>query len=497
MENKINDDRLDDFVQKSFEDYEEDPSPGMWGRIEHDLPPAAPAIPSVSLLKRLRWQIAAATAILLLLSGLVYEHFYYEMKINALAARDVEKQEFANEAQEGGYVFSEKSGAKEAGTANVDRPDIDPANSTPGEIEVLSKANPDLIKENKDERLIDFDNPVNPARSQVQPEPDRSIHSPVDIGQKPVNDPKQNEAIKFDETATKRAQLTDFESFVLLIAPLKTDHATDLAFVNAPVRPVREPSGWYVGLQATPHFTIDHSQTPVRRPGGRPVFISRQEGPTFSTDWWLKFGKRINTHFAFESGVGVLEIARTTTHMPRFRFADGIGNNGYRRNFSYDLNTYGGSASVSLRMEQVDTSPVQDDEAISLVIKTSENVQLLRVPVLAVYRLGTGRWQGCLKAGLTGNFFLKNQLDISARLSQNSRFQPVQGNGSYSVQLENQGKFFLGYWFAAGAEFRLSRHFGLIAEPSFSGDFARKDALGRQLPGQYSAGLNMGLNYHF
>ena len=134
---------------------------------------------------------------------------------------------------------------------------------------------------------------------------------------------------------------------------------------------------------------------------------------------------------------------------------------------------------------------------MELKITTTERSEVLRIPVTAGYRLGVGRWRGSLKAGLLGNFVLKNELDISTRVSQNARFRPVAGRQGYAVQVGDPEKFSLGYLLSAGAEFKCGRHLSLVAEPVFTGDFARKDPRGQRLPEHFSVGLNVGANWYF
>jgi len=89
MEKNIQDDRLDDYVRKSFEDYEEAPASDMWGRIEEELPPVAPESGTTAgrpPIRRYLWQLTAAASILLLISSLVCGRLYYENKIREISA---------------------------------------------------------------------------------------------------------------------------------------------------------------------------------------------------------------------------------------------------------------------------------------------------------------------------------------------------------------------------------------------------------------------------
>ncbi|HMX38877.1 MAG TPA: hypothetical protein PKD78_01075 [Saprospiraceae bacterium] len=85
MEDHLHEDKLDDYVRKSFEAYEEDPAPDMWGRIEGDMPPAAPLRARRFSLWPYRWQAAAAALILVLTSTLLCEHLYFTERIKTLS----------------------------------------------------------------------------------------------------------------------------------------------------------------------------------------------------------------------------------------------------------------------------------------------------------------------------------------------------------------------------------------------------------------------------
>ncbi|MDO8971896.1 MAG: hypothetical protein Q7U74_14475, partial [Saprospiraceae bacterium] len=87
MEENIHDDKLDDYVRQSFEDYEESPPADMWGRVAADLEPAAEAPVPLVAYRRYAWQAIAAAVILMLLSTLVCEHLYYEEKLRVLSEK--------------------------------------------------------------------------------------------------------------------------------------------------------------------------------------------------------------------------------------------------------------------------------------------------------------------------------------------------------------------------------------------------------------------------
>ena len=174
------------------------------------------------------------------------------------------------------------------------------------------------------------------------------------------------------------------------------------------------------------------------------------------------------------------------------------GNHARNYDFDYDLDTYGGSSEVTLRMVQVDSNIIiPEDEPLQFQINTSERVQLLRIPALLTARVGQGRLTGMLKAGLVGNIVLRNEIEIVTRVSENTRFRPGEGSNAYTLRPDKAKKFFPGYQVSAGLEYRPSRHFSWVLEPAVAGEFARKNSAGRQLPSLVTIGVNAGMNYYF
>jgi hypothetical protein len=273
--------------------------------------------------------------------------------------------------------------------------------------------------------------------------------------------------------------------------------------VNAPKRvqinPLKEASSWYFGLQTSLLAQQENARPLVSRPG-RAAFANKQENTILRSVYWAQVGKQFNPRFSLETGFGYQKSLQKASHFPKFRFGDGAPPGpptGMRRTFNYDLSTYGGTAEVSLRMEETTGSNPTDDEPIALKINTIHRFEMLRIPFLAKYRLAAlGRWQAHFKVGVLGNLILKNELDISARVSENKRFRPVSGTEGYTIQLK-QNKFFMGYWLSAGTEFKLNPSLRLYIEPVLLGDFPRNDPDRRQLPTQILPGLNVGANYYF
>jgi len=507
MDNNLHDDKLDDYVRKSFEDYEEDPSSEMWSRVEGDLLPSAEAPAPRVAFRRFGWQAMAAAVILLLLSTLVCEHLYYEEKLRVMSGQQTEPLTQKGEdpgldqpAINPGIADQTASGpiltptqSNEARSTGATEKSL--LGNAAGKVMAIpfSRSVPLVRKRAETPSQTGSSNIVpNPASKTESTPIAVQTHSEKDFEPIPANEVKET-----IQVASAVQDLANLPVSTTTLSFPKVHFAP--AQVNLPIKPMCEASGWYAGVQLTALRTIEKSHAPRPRPG-RPAFESQQEGNDYSSLWWLRMGKKLNARFSMETGIGYQQTIRTATHIPRFRFGDGtpLGPpSGSPRTFSYDLSTYGGTAEVSLRMEETTPgTPPTDDEPVSLKIKTREQVAVVRIPVLLGYQFGNGRWQGKLKVGLVGNFMVKHELDIAARVSHHTRLQPVSGKEGYTVSLD-PGKVHLGYWLSAGAEFKLTNRLSLVAEPSLVSDFPRSDQYSRRLPDRFSVGLNVGANYYF
>jgi hypothetical protein len=536
MEENIHDDKLDDYVRQSFEDYEESPPADMWGRVAADLEPSEEAPLPLVAYRRFAWQAIAATVILLLLSTLVCEHYYYEEKLRVLSEKVLfgpknqpEKEKKANLALE------KTTSALSTDTEPASR-ESSSAQLNPKEAEVAT-AN-ELLEKKKNKGSVNrLSRPENattglePSVSERQPKTPEPTNIPQFVkgsSEQTLNYTSSNFSEKKSQTLTKSAinneeivnelvtqvipettvsaiqniqnPPTALSLFTLptSISPLQAPAAKFPAPALVAIRPHQRSGNWYLGVHTSVLNVNQTARTPKARPG-RLAFANEPENTRISSVWWLKTGKKLNAHFFLETGLGYQEMTHRARHTARFRYRDGIlqGQNPLLRNFEYDLNTYGGTAEVSMRMEQTTPgTPPSDDDPIILRIRTEERTAFVRIPLLLGYKLRSGCLSGVFKAGLLGNFVLENKIDITTRTSQHPRLRPVAGAAGYTVDL-NPEKFFLGYWVSAGAEFKLGKHLSILAEPAFMGDFPRNDSNNRQLPERFYLGLNVGVNYYF
>ncbi len=164
--------------------------------------------------------------------------------------------------------------------------------------------------------------------------------------------------------------------------------------------------------------------------------------------------------------------------------------------FNCDMGDYSGTAEVSLRVSQTDTTAnLPAGTLVNLNMSIRRAVSILRVPVLVTKTVTSDRFQWHFKAGLVANFLLSNQVEFKALNSETADFKIEAQERKATVA--KPANFRLGYMAAAGLEYRINKQFGIIAEPTISGEFAKKDAKNNRLPSHIATGVNLGVAYHF
>jgi len=492
MEDNLHEDKLDDYVRRSFEGHEEAPPDDMWARVEADIfPPEPSGMPRRTWV----WKTLSVGVIALLLSMLVCEHLYYTEKIREFRLRDtpaaVQKTEqrvtepiptesISNESSTQPVPAQRSSSKPQSEPQTKARADFQPPQRTDPDETPTSSVTP---KRGDNAAIVPGGKtlPIDAFGTQIRPEQqENELDLPTAEGA--IADIPT--LITWDWIVPRNTNLLSRTNTVL---PLRTPHPPS-------IKPQRKPSDWYVGASVATLWAVEQQHIPTPR-FGRPAFVSEREQEGASALWGLGVGKKLSHRFSLETGLAYQKIRQSSTHTARFRFRDGTPA-AMRRNFVYDLSTYGGTAAMSLRMETTPGPPPSDNEPVVLKINTEQRIELLRIPLLAKFDYGQGRLSGYVKAGLLGNVVISNELDISARRSQNARFQPVAGIDGYTVQL-SQDKFFFGYWFSSGVDYRLSRGISFFAEPALLGDFPRSDQQRRRLPERMAYGLNVGARLIF
>lgn len=481
MEEHTPKDNLDDFIRRSFERYEEDPSPGFWDNLSDKLPNQSAT--GMALIRRFGWQIAAAAVILILSSTLIAGYLHFTHKINALIASQVELKEqlLYNEP-----IVSDHANTNTSTLAHSNNQSPIQFHQKNTSYVMVGKGEglpPTLLKENRAD--VFKANPTS-SSSDVPPYIEPQVDEPI-------------------------ASLAYLPKWY--IPSSQFQQGTIVAKVMNPIQPVSKP-GWYTGVHTSVSIMSEKQKKQTHddndnHHGPRRVVSSQSKLNQIVADYWVKAGKQIAPHFTFETGLGYQQFDRLAEHQPELKIRDGERVHGHggpggpshgghdEYDFNYTLNSYAGSMDINLRMAQVDTNAMySDNQPLELKLTTKERVKTLRIPLLLATHTGKGKFKFALKGGFIANVFLQNQLEVTGISSGGNRFKRSDANDPIA-QKESTQRYGLDIVLAAGAEYRLNNKLSVLAEPTFSTSLALQNNNLAPAPSYQTAGLNIGLNYRF
>lgn len=496
MEKQEHKDDLEGFVRASFEAHEEMPSNDMWQRIEPELLSENLNIRN-SILRKFRWQMLAASIIFLLFSGIICEYVYYNRKIVALLSTQPGLELVQNTENSASVSPSSDKVTKENGKANITAKNSSTKHNRVAIPTVKQQNNALVRSEFSQKQSIDYLLPVKknlPNASENQYNDNRL--NPIDLI------PVQTDG----KTEPAVAALDYIDRL-----PLRTSSFSNkqpvIYFSNrpglSPVKVFNPNKGWYVSLALTPGFTTQkaHMMSRTGVPGMRPVFASSATVNTLTNDIWLKTGTRFANGWGIETGLGYRRSETEATHLARFRFSErklpssAIDPGNY--DFNYDLDAYGGSAAVSLRVAQTDnTITVQDNEVLGLEINSRQKVEMIRLPVLLTKQWGTNKLRFNAKIGMVANYIFSNEITIDKFESLTGIFRNAT-RAQAIISRQQPNKFRLGTIAAAGLSYQLNSNWSFLLEPTFARDFAQVDGNKNRLPTQVTKGLTLGATLSF
>lgn len=510
MEKNIHDNEFNDYVQRSFDSYEELPADDMWERVAAQLEPG-----DKKLRPAIWWWVSGLAAAGLIVFG------WMNIPSGKAPELQAEKGTVAppavhTEKQSGSKAVEDVEPAVKAPIAENSNPSLQHAAQPKGAAQNLpvstttngiSHASGQPSSAHQEQLTI----PEKATHPLALPYP---IQPPVDTAAQDKsattteNKMAQDQALQPETetspTAPAARQKTAYLSpFHLLqqtqpaLQHVENQYFTANKIALSPHSSSAGTNRFYLGVSFAPlRFTDKTHFTPPLPGRTRVASFTQKAQPT--ADWSLKAGGSITRRWGWETGISYRSISRRAMHFPRFRFQQGVWvSTTQQRNydFTYNLDTYGGSAEVTVRMEQQDNNPqVSPNESVSLKVLTQENVQLLRVPLLLTAQFGKGKLKTVIKGGLTGSYILSSKIDFRSRISTSTRFRV---GPAYTVYPELNNRFFLGYQVSAGLNYRIFPQWSLVAEPVFASDFSRKTKASTKLPELRSFGLNMGINHYF
>ncbi len=270
------------------------------------------------------------------------------------------------------------------------------------------------------------------------------------------------------------------------------------------VRPARPFSGWSIGVSLFYRYEpLVLPEAPVAGTPLRPVFVGRPQDVRPVPALGVRISKQMSGRWSVALGALYSETTRTTQHIGRFRFGEGRplpgGGPGHswRREFSYQLSAYGGSATVDFRMEptgSLDPSPQMEPVVVRAL--AMEYAQVLKVPLVVSYTVGSGRLKSSLRAGLAADLLLKSDFRLTSLSSENARLR-LMASSNPTIRWVSARPLSMGYWVSAAAAYRCHRHLELSIEPVLTGLFSRRDNQGNALPTPAAVGVQGTLSYRW
>ena len=515
MEQDKNNDHLDRFMHRAFDDFSANPSDGLWDKISADLPEAPPALPTKVVPIIRPWHIAASAA--LILGLFLSQHYYFSSKIDALR----------NEMQQ---------------TAGA------PATNDSGK--TINPPNPETVNEQNLVNDTTVDNPVQDA-----PKPSSvSNGTPIDFYSTPANNAKKT--IESKLPAAKKPSGVDaipglqtappFHSAnpdmaVRANDPLITTENTDnqsakdikksLDLVKLPVlasnklpgslsSSASHPQLQFIGKPYTTkvspdlrtilsahvmpgfiHTKVKVPQQPGWPPNGERIFSDeKQTGSVLMAG--LGIEKQVNKHFSLVSGIDYLKYTIEQTLPSPLKFKDRDHGPGGpwppndEHDFNYSFGTGNGSYSVDVELRAIDsTQPIDEDEQIDLELKTTHQVSFLSIPLALKYRLTHKKWSAFLMAGTRVNYEVQNNETISDFTCNNVRFE-FRNKPELVRKAADIRKLTSDVIAAAGVEYRV-RNLSFSLAPTFTAPMIKPLKDDRISVSSYTAGINAGVQYYF
>ncbi len=487
MEKNLHNDPLDEYVRKSFDEYEDLPPDNMWARVTNAMEEEEERKPFIVLWwQQLNRRLLTVAATALILVTVLAGRYWYSTPLSTTAVLPVCRE-----------------AVPAPGNGAVDRENIVPVpNNAPVAAPISAQ------KAVSSQSRTPVTPPIAPisaglwsavASSGTAKAEDLAQVAPAVTAPSPATSPaavieKQPETEVVSSVFSENTALTAQKTPELPLLPGVSMSALPALAPPFPVsepiiRPLAVKGHWYLAVAVARWSVKDHESSV--RPG--PVarrWAGRMERSAPSTEVSVRLGRTLNQRWGIESGIGYRSMVRSSVHAPRFRFLDGIarpGNTEY--DFNYNLDTYGGSTEVILRME-TDNASLPPTEVVSARVRTRETIDMLRFPLLVTWQARSGRWDATLKAGVSAQYILRSSVEISQRESTSNRFRV----GQYSaITCTGTQPFFLGYQASAGCRYCLSPRLSVLVEPSVGGDFTRKTAQKTPLPGLLTVGAFLGV----
>ncbi|MBI1224776.1 MAG: hypothetical protein GC192_06030 [Bacteroidetes bacterium] len=521
MEDKLPNDRLEEFLRKSLQDHSEAPPGDMWSKIAGSLEPPVAIPPKLTPIMGW-WAVAAAAAVVIGL--LVGQHLYFSNKINQLSKKLEQSVEGLKELEEGKYTDRQSTeptnGTADLGVANP-APTNDPVNVFDKKTDKSINNSPNSTLKNipvanSEKASMDGNNPNNALRNdsqkKSQPEQTGKKSNTSDL----VNDDK-NSTLNLENSTKLAPESVDKISFenadlqrvwLRNLSPLEQPKA-NLPTLVGPIIPTKKlsTSRFSIGLSVMPLATTSKVDT-VREPKQMPGQMEEQKSFELKEEksdkaWMagLAIETKLTPRLSIGSGVNYRSVDYQTSHKFEFDFKDRRPNGGphhdHEHEFQYNLNTAAGTVEMDVRAEStLSAMDIPDNEKIDGEISIKQHFTYISTPIYASYSLGNARLKALVKGGVLFNFLKENDFSVGPIRSLNDKFD-FSRRDEQSGSPTNLQTITLDYLVGVGLEYSLTKALSLRLEPTVIGSVTSRHNNPNIQSSEFSAGINAGVMYNF
>ncbi|MEY3368356.1 MAG: hypothetical protein RI973_1511 [Bacteroidota bacterium] len=517
MENNLPNDALEEFLKKSFEDYQESPSDDLWSNIESSLPASAGNKP-VSF--RRYWLAAAASVLIGIVAA---QHFYYNQKIKELsAAVGQSRQEEARQAENSATTQLELPQAPGEQPAAAAEMPSSPQPRKAGPFQSALTSTKPALQSNK--RLVP---PVmNGGTANLGPAGNLAAGVPsypmLTNEKNPVSPASAAEGQTGALNSTTEAP--EALAGTTVAAPAKVRNL-DLRLlpetaISAPalssemtleIHPLRS-SLFSLGIHQQTMAVREtlkrfYPERIPNRPGRPERFVNTNMAATgLALVRGVTASCELTDKLSIVSGLDYRQTSLSSVHQPSFKFKERIkwhggggpqGDEDHEHDFTYNLNTSAGLVEVDLRVAEADTTlPVSEDDVVAFEVETRNTMRHLSLPLVLKYQIGSGRLRGYAKAGAVVNWLLKDQIEITSLSTANENFNISMKRPSLD-KTQGLRTVTANYFLSAGVEYALSSSLSCYLEPVAMGNLGSQHSADFIKSSSMMAGLNAGIEYRF
>jgi hypothetical protein len=483
MDNKQHnkDNNLEDFLRKSFDSFEPNPSDTVWDKIEETLNvPVNSTPPRISL--NMRWLIGAAAAMLCIFTC---QQFYFQNQISHLQ-KQVEKQQ-----QEIKLQTNKQNSTPNNSEAVASNPKTTPNQSTDA---------PGSNKPFPAPANMAASSPTNPVAQQNTLQEERSHTNQIShseghtahgilsqeqlVDRSPVIQQSSTEGEFIPVNSEDKNEVKSMESLALLDQPFRYISTSENRSIpgpktieNLPVAPKVKSRDWALGVFTMPVFNstkVVTTQSNAPGPFNKPSSSYTARGNGFYSGVLAE--RKLPHSLSLVSGLAYQQQTVDAKHTTNFKFSDrrpphhGGGHHpphqDFEHQFDYDLPTNTGTVEVQVRVAEQDSNfQIPDSEDLEINTYTSQTSKSLSVPVLLKYELGSKKHQFAVKSGGIVNFLLQDKLNLNGYEVNNPHLE-ILASDPASQSTVSRDKMGLDLFVSAGWQAQLTPQLRLGLEPS-------------------------------